>query len=174
MQLSQLQQKSHQDMTETQAGSSIQMLLQNGATLPRSKQDDEDQLLQPVYRVELSSSRTTGRLAKYEIARSKAIEAWLDVNTARPGEDHADVIAGVNRLRKAERERPQDEPRQTFVGSRQVFKLLSMLYPRQMLQQMRCVKQLEKPSGGDIVEQEQVNSRSAITLQLSWLESWQI
>ena len=55
-------------------------------------------------------------LIKYEIARSKAIEAWLATTTPRPAADHADVIAEVNRLRKAEQDCRRTEVRQTFSG----------------------------------------------------------
>ena len=41
-------------------------------------------------------------LIKHGIARSKTIEAWLDIPTPRPTRDHADVLAEVGRLRQAE------------------------------------------------------------------------
>ena len=43
-------------------------------------------------------------MVKYEIARQKAVDAWLDATTPKPAADHADVAAQVQRLREAARE----------------------------------------------------------------------
>ena len=79
-------------------------------------------------------------LTNYEIARGKAIEAWLDISTPRPVEDHADVVAEVNRRRQAEQERRPAEVRQTFAGPLEVFKEPSTQSHYQMLLTL-CVKQ---------------------------------
>ena len=44
-------------------------------------------------------------MIKYEIARQKAVDAWLEATTPRPPADHADVIVQIDRLRDAARER---------------------------------------------------------------------
>ena len=89
-------------------------------------------------------------LIKYEIANSKAIEAWLDVTTPRPAADHADVIAEVDRFRQTEQDHCRAEVRQIC---KEVLKPSQC----QMLQKL-CVKQLKRLSGGDAGELEQVNS----------------
>ena len=44
-------------------------------------------------------------MIKYEIARQKAVDAWLEATTPRPAVDHVDVIAQIDRLRTAARDR---------------------------------------------------------------------
>ena len=48
--------------------------------------------------------------------KEQMIGAWLDVTMPSPTVDHADVVAEVDRLRQAERERQQAEVCQTFAG----------------------------------------------------------
>ena len=48
-------------------------------------------------------------MVKYEIARQKAVDAWLDATTPKPAADHADVVAQVERLREAARDRLRAE-----------------------------------------------------------------
>ena len=50
-------------------------------------------------------------MIKYEIARQKAVDAWLEATTPRPAADHADVAAQIERLRDAARERRRQEVR---------------------------------------------------------------
>ena len=40
-------------------------------------------------------------MIKYEIARQKAVDAWLEATTPSPAADHADVAAQIDRLRDA-------------------------------------------------------------------------
>ena len=47
-------------------------------------------------------------MVKYEIARQKAVDAWLDAITPRPPPDHADVTAQVQALREHAREQKFD------------------------------------------------------------------
>ena len=54
---------------------------------------------------------------KYEIARQKATDAWLDATTPKPPPDHADVTAQVEQLREAARERLKAEVRRTWAGA---------------------------------------------------------
>ena len=55
-------------------------------------------------------------MIKYEIARQKAVDAWLEATTPRPAADHADVIAQIDRLRDAAHERRRLEVRRDWVG----------------------------------------------------------
>ena len=53
-------------------------------------------------------------MVKYEIARQKAVDAWLEATTARPLEAEAAVVAQLNRLREAARERLRLETRRDW------------------------------------------------------------
>ena len=55
-------------------------------------------------------------MIKYEIARQKAVDAWLEAITARPLEAEAAVVAQLNRLREAARDRLRLETRRDWVG----------------------------------------------------------
>ena len=55
-------------------------------------------------------------MIKYEIARQKAVDAWLEATTPRPPADHADVAAHIERLRDAARDRQRLEVRRDWVG----------------------------------------------------------
>ena len=55
-------------------------------------------------------------MVRYEIARQKAVDAWLDITTPRPDPAGAPVTAEVDRLRDAARERLQAETGQTYDG----------------------------------------------------------
>ena len=55
-------------------------------------------------------------MIKYEIARQKAVDAWLEATTPRPAVDHADVVAQIERLRTAARDRARLELRRDWVG----------------------------------------------------------
>ena len=55
-------------------------------------------------------------MVKYEIARQKAVDSWLEATTARPLEAEAAVVAQINRLRDAARERQRLEVRRDWVG----------------------------------------------------------
>ena len=37
-------------------------------------------------------------MIKYEIARQKAVDAWLEATTPRPADDNAEVVAQIDRL----------------------------------------------------------------------------
>ena len=52
-------------------------------------------------------------LIKYQIARIKAI----DITSLRSGQNHADVVAEVNRFRQAEHDRLRAELRQAWIGA---------------------------------------------------------
>ena len=54
---------------------------------------------------------------KYEIARQKAVDAWLDATTPKPLEGEAAVVAQIARLREAARERVRQETRRDWVGA---------------------------------------------------------
>ena len=56
-------------------------------------------------------------MIKYEIARQKAVDAWLEATTPRPPVDHADVAAQIERLRTAARDRARLELRRDWVGA---------------------------------------------------------
>ena len=56
-------------------------------------------------------------MIKYEIARQKAVDAWLEATTPRPAVDHADVAAQIERLRTAARDRARLEVRREWVGA---------------------------------------------------------
>ena len=56
-------------------------------------------------------------MVKYEIARQKAVDAWLDATTPKPPPDHAEVTAQVEVLREAARERLRAEARRTWDGA---------------------------------------------------------
>ena len=56
-------------------------------------------------------------MVNYEIARQKAVDAWLDATTPRPPPDHADVAAQVQLLREAARTRLRAEVRRTWDGA---------------------------------------------------------
>ena len=56
-------------------------------------------------------------MIKYEIARQKAVDAWLEATTPRPAVDHADVAAQIERLRTAARDRARLEVRRDWVGA---------------------------------------------------------
>ena len=55
-------------------------------------------------------------MIKYEIARQKAVDAWLEATTPRPAADHADVIIQIDRLRDAAHDRRRLEVRRDWVG----------------------------------------------------------
>ena len=55
-------------------------------------------------------------MVKYEIARQKAVDAWLEATTARPLEGEAAVVAQINPLRDAARECIRLETRRDWVG----------------------------------------------------------
>ena len=55
-------------------------------------------------------------MIKYEIARQKAVDAWLEATTPRPPVDHVDVAAQIERLRTAARDRARLELRRDWVG----------------------------------------------------------
>ena len=56
-------------------------------------------------------------MVKYEIARQRAVDAWLDATTPRPPPDHADITAQVEVLREAAWERLRAEVRRTWDGA---------------------------------------------------------
>ena len=56
-------------------------------------------------------------MVRYEIARQKAGDAWLEITTPRPDPADAAVTAEVDRQRDAARERRRTEARQTYVGA---------------------------------------------------------
>ena len=56
-------------------------------------------------------------MIKYEIARQKAVDAWLEATTPRPATDHADVAAQLGRLQDAARERRRQEVRRDWIGA---------------------------------------------------------
>ena len=51
-------------------------------------------------------------MVKYEIARQKAVDAWLDATTPKP----ADVTAQVERLREAARDRQREGTCRDWAG----------------------------------------------------------
>ena len=55
-------------------------------------------------------------MVKYEIARQKAVDLWLEATTAKPLKAEAAVVAQINRLREAARERQRLETRRDWVG----------------------------------------------------------
>ena len=55
-------------------------------------------------------------MVRYEIAKQKAVDVWLDIATSRPDPARAAVQAEAQRLREAARVRLQAEARQTYVG----------------------------------------------------------
>ena len=55
-------------------------------------------------------------MIRYEIARQKAVDAWLEATTPRPAVDHADVVTQIDRLRDAARDRQRLEVRREWVG----------------------------------------------------------
>ena len=55
-------------------------------------------------------------MIKYEIARQKAVDAWLEATTPRPAADHVDVVAQIGPLRDAARDRQRLEVRRDWVG----------------------------------------------------------
>ena len=55
-------------------------------------------------------------MVKYEIARQKAVDAWLDATTPKPIAGEAAVTAQVERLREAARERLRAEARRDWAG----------------------------------------------------------
>ena len=56
-------------------------------------------------------------MVKYEIARQKAVDAWLDAMTPKPIPGEAEVTAQVTRLREAARDRRRQEVRRDWVGA---------------------------------------------------------
>ena len=56
-------------------------------------------------------------MVKCEIARQKAVDAWLDATAPKPLEGEAAVVAPINRLREAARERVRQETRRDWVGA---------------------------------------------------------
>ena len=56
-------------------------------------------------------------MVKHEIARQKAVDAWLDATTPRPALGEAAVVAEVERLRHAARDRLRAEARQAWLGA---------------------------------------------------------
>ena len=55
-------------------------------------------------------------MVKYEVARQKAVDAWLDATTPRPIPGEGDVNAEVERLRADAQERLRTEARQAWLG----------------------------------------------------------
>ena len=55
-------------------------------------------------------------MIKYEIARQKAVDAWLEATTPRPLVGDADVVTQIDRLRDAARDRQRLEVRRDWVG----------------------------------------------------------
>ena len=55
-------------------------------------------------------------MIKREIARQKAVDAWLEATTPRPPADHADVAARIEHLRDAARDRQRLEVMRDWVG----------------------------------------------------------
>ena len=55
-------------------------------------------------------------MVKYEIARQKAVDAWLDATTPKPLEGEAAIVAQIARLREAARDRQRQETRRDWVG----------------------------------------------------------
>ena len=56
-------------------------------------------------------------MVKYEIARQKAADAWLDSTTPKPLEGEAAVVAQIGRLREAARDRQRQEVRRDWAGA---------------------------------------------------------
>ena len=54
---------------------------------------------------------------KYEIARQKAVDAWLDAMTPKPLVGEAAVVAQIGRLREAARDRQRQEVRRDWAGA---------------------------------------------------------
>ena len=54
-------------------------------------------------------------MVRYEIARQKAIDAWMDITTPRPEPAGEEVQAKVRRLREAAQARQRVEARQTCI-----------------------------------------------------------
>ena len=67
-------------------------------------------------------------MVRYEIAKQKAVDAWLDSTTPRPDPAGAPVTAEVDRLRDAARVGLRAEARQTYVGARAQSSRTSMLF----------------------------------------------
>ena len=72
--------------------------------------------LLPAAAMQQRSDRPPEVMIKYEIARQKAVDAWLEATTQRPAADHADVIVQIDRLRDAAHERQRLEVRRDWVG----------------------------------------------------------
>ena len=53
-------------------------------------------------------------MVKYEIARQKAVDSWLEATTARPLEAEGAVVAQINRLREAARD--VDDKKHDVIG----------------------------------------------------------
>ena len=56
-------------------------------------------------------------MVKCEIARQKAVDAWLDATTPKPIAGEAEVVAQVTRLQEAARERRRAEVRRDWAGA---------------------------------------------------------
>ena len=56
-------------------------------------------------------------MVKYEIARQKAVNAWLDATTPKPIPGEAEVTAQVTRLQEGARDRRRQEVRRDWVGA---------------------------------------------------------
>ena len=56
-------------------------------------------------------------MVKYEIARPKAVDAWLDATTPKPIIGEAAVTAEVERLQNAARDRLRTEAQQAWLGA---------------------------------------------------------
>ena len=56
-------------------------------------------------------------MVKYEIARQKAVDAWLDATPPKPIVGEAAVVAQIDRLREAARERLRAEARRDWAGA---------------------------------------------------------
>ena len=56
-------------------------------------------------------------MVRYEIARQKAVDAWLDITTPRLASDNHALQAEVERLREAARTRLRAEARQSYIGA---------------------------------------------------------
>ena len=62
------------------------------------------------------SNRLSALDVRYEIARQKAADAWLDATTPRPIVGEAAVTAEVERLRNSARDRLRTEARRAWLG----------------------------------------------------------
>ena len=89
-------------------------------------------------------------LIKYEIARTKAIEAWLDITTPRAAVDHLDVVAEVVRLRQQSESANKPKFARPSLVQLEVYKPPSTELHCQTLP-MPCMKLHRRLSGEDTV-----------------------